>query len=86
MKVTCSLPCTLSLQPVYNDPVMLVEASSGTLYKINQVNQSMRFRSYLVVRTLVHPDCALADLSQGRRRRNAHVLSKQVGVLCLLLL
>lgn len=39
MKVTCSLPCTLSLQPVYKDSNMLVEESSGTLYKINQVNR-----------------------------------------------
>lgn len=38
IKVMSLLPCTLYLQSVHKDPVMLVEASSGTLYKINQVN------------------------------------------------
>ena len=39
MKVMCSLSCTLSLQPVYNDFNMLEETSSDTLYKTDQVNR-----------------------------------------------
>lgn len=38
-KVMSSPPSSLFLQPVYKDPVMLVEASSGILYKNNQVKQ-----------------------------------------------